>query len=155
MAASSVSALFLTYGCAAILLCAVPSAWAKAPAGRYLLDAPAGTVYDSFTKLTWQRDGSASGTKTWADAKAYCAGLAAAGGGWKLPDIVQLRSIVDLDQVDPAIDPTAFPNAPSSFFWSSTPLQGAPTAAWIVGFKSGFSYSVEVVPFTYRVRCVR
>src|SRR6202142_4217978 len=74
---------------------AVPAGAGTAPAGRYTYPA-AGTVYDTKTKLTWQRT-APSKEYTWADAKTYCAGVGAAlsGTGWRLPTMKELLTIVD------------------------------------------------------------
>ena len=54
-----------------------------------------GTVYDTKTKLTWQQAISSS-TYTWADAQTYCAGVSMSlgGTGWRLPTLVELKTIV-------------------------------------------------------------
>lgn len=132
---------------------AVPAS-AKAPVGRYSVNTTDGTVYDTLTKLTWQRDGSASGALNWANAKTYCAGLASAGGGWRLPEVTELRSIVDLHEQKPAIDPAAFPGTPADWFWSNTAYKGGSGSAWIVVFGSGYS-SYGNVNYDFSVRCVR
>jgi hypothetical protein len=139
-----------------MVLCLAPlSAAAKAPPGRYQVNEAAKTVYDTMTKLTWQRDGTASGTKAWAAAGTYCSTLVTDGAGWRLPTIVELRSIVDLSQMTPAIDPTAFPSTPTdTWTWSSTKVQGLSSSAWYVFFSDGLSSS-NVITYSNRVRCVR
>jgi hypothetical protein len=47
------------------------------------------TWYDSASNLTWKADTPAH--MNWADAKSYCANL---GGGWHLPTISELRSLI-------------------------------------------------------------
>jgi Protein of unknown function (DUF1566) len=71
-----------------------------------------GTVRDNVTCLIWQRS-PAPGTYTFTQAKAYCASLTRAGGGWQLPARIQLMSIVDPAHSGPAIDTTAFPDTPA------------------------------------------
>jgi hypothetical protein len=125
-----------------------------------------GTVKDSRSGLVWQRTLPATytgcsgrlsvggDTCSLAEAKAYCAGLAPAGTGWRLPTKAELESIVDDSRYNPAIDPTAFPGTPSDYFWSSSPYVGSAGFAWGVLFDFGFSnYSGPTS--TYRVRCVR
>jgi hypothetical protein len=128
---------------------------AKAPAGRLVVDVKGETVYDNWTQRTWQRAVDA-GSYNWANAKSYCSSLGLAGGGWHLPDIRELRSIVDRQQTGPAIDPAAFPGATSAVFWSATSWAKVVTGgqAWSVDF--GFGISNGKSPSgTYRVRCVR
>lgn len=131
------------------------SADAKAPPGRYLVDAAQGTVLDKATGLTWQRDGAVSGSKTWSEGAAYCKALPLSGGGWRLPDVVELRGILDRQQhLAPLIDPTAFPGTPPALFWTSTPDNGSPNYMRYVHFESGQIYG-QPPGYSGRVRCVR
>jgi hypothetical protein len=136
---------------AVIVVALTASADANAPAGRYTT--ANGTVYDTKTKLTWQ-EAVPTGTYTWANAKAYCAGLSLNGTGWRLPTIKELQTIVDDSQANPSIDTTAFPSTPTSWFWSSSPLAGSPSLAWWVNFFYGDTLHVDVSN-SYYVRCVR
>jgi hypothetical protein len=122
------------------------------------------TVTDTITGLVWQRDGSGTRTGcsgssnltcTWAEAKAYCAGLTLGGlSGWRLPAVMELRTIVDVTRTNPLVDPAAFPSTPSAYFWTSSPSAGPPGFAWYVSFHLGYSYD-DVVGYLNRVRCVR
>ena len=138
---------------AALSLVLVVRAPADAPAGQYTIDATAGTVTDTKTALVWQRDVPAS-TYTWDGAKSYCSSLTLAGGGWRLPSMKELQTVVDRTRTSPAIDLTAFPNTPSSSFWSSSAVSGSSGNAWLVPFSNGYTDSYDV-GFNYRVRCVR
>lgn len=129
------------------------SAAATAPPERYIL--AVGTVTDTKTKLVWQRTVSST-TFSWEDAKTYCAGLGASlgGAGWRVPTVKELQTIVDDSRSDPAIDPIAFPDTPSTALWSSSPLIGSPSYAWNVYFYTGGTYTFYAEnPFA--VRCVR
>ena len=145
-----------------VLFClSIPvSSLAKAPAGRFTVDAAGATVYDTSTKLTWQRTAPAiggdngSGGYTWANAKSYCQSLSLAGTGWRLPWVSELLGIVDRQEANPSIDPTAFPGAPADLLWSASPVQGNSYDAWYVVFNSGFSKHL-LVSTNGRVRCVR
>jgi hypothetical protein len=124
-------------------------------AGRFTIEGE--TVRDSSTGLVWQR-GVAPGTYTWENAKTYCAGLALAGGGWHLPTIQELRTIIDSSRSScPFINVTAFPGTPCEFFWSSSPFDGDVLLAWGVFFSSDRSASSDLSYRSYGhwVRCVR
>jgi hypothetical protein len=132
------------------------AARAAAPAGHYTFPAT-GTVFDTKTKLTWQRTAPAT-TYAWAAAKTYCAGLGATlgGTGWRLPTIKELQTIVDETQTAPPIDSTAFPATPTNYFWSSTQTSDS-SGAWIVDFGTSSNAGATTsdnVSTAYNVRCV-
>lgn len=64
-----------------------------APPGAPGLTCGAATCFDPATGLTWQSpaDGAA---RTWDDAVAYCDALPLDGGGWRLPKVQELRSLI-------------------------------------------------------------
>lgn len=140
---------------ATVLLFAVlapGAAWAKAPAGRYVVQGD--VVLDTATKRTWVR---AAPFKNYAyqDAVTYCDALVFAGkDDWRLPSVVELLTLVDRKEVSPAIDPVAFPFAPPEFFWAATLVAKVASSAWIVTFANG-----GATPYGFgngcRVRCVR
>lgn len=124
---------------------------------RFAVDATAGTVHDALTSLTWQRDGGASGiNNTWAGAKSYCSQLTLHGGGWRLPEVTELWSIVDVQKVQPAIDADAFPNSPFDFnYWTATTYGGNGfESAFLVSFDNGFSFA-DQTSTKNRARCVK
>ncbi len=92
----------------------------------------------------------------WSQAGAYCSSLSLAGQtGWRLPSEIELYSLVDFTVTSGAtIDATAFPNTPAVWFWSSSPVAGYPSYAWVVDFYSGSTNNSDVSN-TYQVRCVR
>lgn len=126
---------------------------AKAKPGRFVVDEKDVTVLDNLTKLTWQRvvPGQAN---YWQAAKDYCKSLSLAGGGWRLPTVRELQSIVDFGHNNPSIDKTAFPNTPSENFWSATATSATSSYAWSVHFNNGNSDYGGIIG-TYRIRCVR
>ncbi len=140
--------------------------WAPADSPTTFAVNTDGTVSDSRSGLLWQgtlpttytgcsgNSSVAGDTCTWAEAKTYCSGLWLAGPGWRLPTKAELESIVDFNQYNPAIDLTAFPSTPASWFWSSSPWVGASGIAWFVYFRSGGSNNSSSTD-AYRVRCVR
>lgn len=127
---------------------------ADAPAGRYQVDVD--TVYDTKTKLTWQRV-HAQGTMTQSNAIAYCLGLNLNGLGWRLPAVKEISSLVDLNigigSTAAAIDP-AFTGTPSDYFWSASPVAGPPGQAWVIDFSGGY-VNIDFPLSSYHVRCVR
>ena len=98
------------------------------------------------------------GTRTrhnWVEALLYCEGLTWGGQtDWRLPNVRELSSIVDDQRSSPAIDPQVFPQTPSEWFWTSTPVFGAGSSAWRVNFDYGNVSSYDVT-YEYAVRCVR
>jgi Protein of unknown function (DUF1566) len=138
---------------AAVLLAslATGSAYAAAPVGRYSFDSQ--IVTDHRTHLTWQRVVSPE-SYTQAQAGAYCAGLLLSGGGWRLPGIAELQSIMDVTRTGPSIDGTAFPDTPNASFWSATIRATTPTSALMLDFSLGMTMH-DAVSRVQRVRCVR
>ncbi len=127
-------------------------AFADAPAGRYGVAAE--TVSDNRTGLTWQR-AVPGDNYPWAAAETYCNGLKLADfSDWRLPNKLELESLVDDTRFKPAIDPSAFPSTPSDGFWSASPYVGESGSAWFVHFGIGYSDNVGK-GYAYRVRCVR
>jgi hypothetical protein len=112
-----------------------------------------GTVDDPNTHLTWQQ-GLDGQVRTWEQASMYCTALTLAGGGWRLPTMSELQSLIDERVKEPAIDRSAFLGTPSEGFWASTPLAGMPPYRWFVSFDRGIAYNA-VPDHLYNVRCVR
>ena len=150
------SSLVRCLAMAALAVGMASDAQGNAPSGRYTISG--GTVYDTKTKLTWQQAGSA-GKSCWECAANYCSSL---GGGWHLPTMKELQTLVDYSRSNPSIDPTAFPSTPAERFWSSTTAAEYVSTewpkAWTVDFYSGGTQSFEVaieVGYEFYARCVR
>jgi hypothetical protein len=113
------------------------------------------TVIDIQKGLEWQRNLSGS-TYTWEQAKTYCDDLVYDGrSDWRLPTRVELQSLVDYNKATaPTIDLTAFPDTPSSSFWSASPSALSSEYAWFVSFYNG-NADVDDVFVARRARCVR
>jgi len=123
-----------------------------ANSGEFVVSSDELTVTDTITGLVWQRDTSGY---TWAEAKAYCAGLTLGGfSDWRLPAVMELRTIVDFTRILPSIDLTGFPNAPTGVFWTSSPYAYSSGNAWLVDFNYGLSDNIGVGNGD-AVRCVR
>jgi hypothetical protein len=95
-----------------------------------------GTVTDTITGLAWQQTGSSN--KTWEQALAYCEGLNLGGHtDWRMPNIKELRSLVDYSLHKPAINTMYFPDTVSPFYWSSTTFPTNTSSAWGLHFDDG------------------
>ena len=114
-----------------------------------------GTVTDNATCLMWQREDD-NQARNWESALAYCEDLNLGGhSDWRLPDVKEIRSIVDNMRYDPAIDPTAFPGTKIAGYWSSSTNASVNAFAWVVHFEDGGVYSAGLKTSIYYVRCVR
>jgi hypothetical protein len=114
-----------------------------------------GTITDTTTSLMWRKQDNGT-TYTWEQAISYCEGLTISGySDWRLPNIKELKSIVDVTTVNPAIN-SIFSNTQTSGYWSSTTRADNIAFAWGVDFSDGSAnptYS-KTLDNKY-VRCVR
>jgi len=111
-----------------------------------------GTVTDTVTGLIWQQAHTKRG---WKAANTYCEDLDYANHhGWRLPNLQELRTIVDTTNSDLTIDSVAFPETKPMPYWSTTIFESNPRNAIIVDFSNGNHYSDEMAFMNY-VRCVR
>jgi len=107
-------------------------------------------VIDRKTTLQWTKS-TVSG-KTWQGAIDYCNGLTYAGySDWKLPDIYQLRTLINSEKYNPASD---FPGISSNYFWSSSVYVSSIGDAWYVHFRPGNVGNI-LKASTYNAMCVR
>lgn len=128
-----------------------------------------GTVTDPRSNLMWQQCTAPSGgtncasgapaTYYWSDALSYCNNLALAGyTDWRLPNIKELHSIVDVTKTSaPTINIAYFPATPAANYWSSTTFRDTPIMAWYVQFSIGITMTspdTKNSALLY-VRCVR
>ncbi len=152
--------------------CAVPAASqtcneaivATTPAARFTLNGALAT--DQRTGLTWARcplgqnwDGAGCTDLpeeyTWQEALQHSASADTAGfTDWRLPNIKELASIVELACVGPAINLAIFPDTPSWSFWSASPYAGDSNGAWYVYFNDGGDYWSDKSNYLH-VRLVR
>lgn len=89
--------------------------------GTRFTDNGDGTVTDNLTGLMWTKEAN-HGFDFWQDAIDYCNSYSLAGyNDWRLPNINELHSLVDLAQNNPAL-PVGHPftGVKSSNYWSST-----------------------------------
>ena len=110
-------------------------------------------IDDHSTNLTWQQLPD-SEARTWEQSLEYCKNLTLDGGGWRLPFLKELLTIVDPSQHFPAIVRRAFSETPSARFWTASKVVTSEDQAFQVDFaKGGVQYSsITDELFT---RCVR
>ena len=116
--------------------------------------AQANHVTDATTELVWEKAPSASGM-TWEQALAYCENQATDGyGDWRLPSVMELRTLVAYGQINPAIDTTKFQETGVTY-WTGSTCDGYPDLAWSVDFASGVSANGDKTSNSSHARCVR
>ncbi len=114
-------------------------------------------VEDSATDLKWTK--TSVENKKWTEAIAYCEDLTyAAYSDWRLPNINELKTIVDRTRTEPPA--SSFPEITSNFYWSSSTNYVYPYNAWIVSMAHGNSNSADKTyageeGSYYKVLCVR
>lgn len=124
----------LTFGITMLLLLfALPNSSAYA-IGPYVSRDK--TIIDQGTSLEWQKTDSGM-MHTWQNALGYCEDLSLADKtDWRLPNIRELKSLVDYSRYYPAIDPAI--SCQSSSYWSSTTVANdGPTSVWSIFFGNG------------------
>ncbi len=110
-------------------------------------------VKDTVSKLEWQDNAIGSPT-TWQDAIDRCESLTLDGhSDWRLPNINELKSIIDRSKSNPAIV-QGFKNTNSGNYWSSTTSDGDKANVWIVNFDDG-NVGIDSKDNSSYVRCVR
>jgi hypothetical protein len=105
------------------------------------------TVTDTVTCLQWQKasmdiDGiPGPDPMTWQQALAAAEGLNLAGhDDWRLPNVYELRSLVDYSRYSPAIDPVFAAGTVLSSYWSSTAdVTFSSVSPISVSFEDGYS----------------
>ena len=118
---------------------------ATTPSNEFTIVGDGSIVRHEATGLEWRRcsigqswDGTTCqgtpSTHTWQQSLDIAGN---SGGNWRLPNIQELRSIVERCRQGPAINRQVFPNTPSSNFWSASPFAGNSGLAWYVGFNDG------------------
>ncbi|MEA1920057.1 MAG: DUF1566 domain-containing protein [Campylobacterota bacterium] len=87
-------------------------------------------------------------------ATTYCSNLSLDDGGWRLPSIEELETLVDDGKYNPSVTEGVFQHISSSYYWSSTSAAHYSGSAWAVSFYDGRSGSGYKSNNGY-VRCVR
>ena len=116
-----------------------------------------GTVSDNATGLTWQQDCSVQ-PYSWNDAFAYVSDLNqqnfAGHSDWRLPNQMELFSLINYGECDPAIEESFFYGTQSGDYWSGNTGENHPTLAWYVSFNGGGGDQFQKT-ITLYVRAVR
>ena len=110
-------------------------------------------VSDRNTGLTWQSRPD-SQTRTWSDARNYCQELELEGGGWRLPLLKELLSIVDSTRFMTATFQKAFARTVSDRYWTATEAINNRGRVYTVDFTFGGSFH-EMPDVLHWTRCVR
>lgn len=130
---------------------------ADAQAPSYLYVVNTDTALDTQTGLLWARAPVHQYGVSFTQALLDCQNLNLGGfsSGWRMPNIRELLSIVDARQgTGPQWDRNVFSAAPLSSYWSSTPVAGTPTSAWIFTFTPGVFMEQRDMSSTAMLRCV-
>jgi hypothetical protein len=126
-----------------------PNIQETTPTSRFDIDRTYGVAFDNHTKLTW---------KLCAEGQSYshghCTGDAALfawdeamqkfenrGDIWRLPNVDELKSIVEERCKSPAVNIAVFPHTPPAPFWSASTVDTDPALASYVSFLNGRSDS--------------
>ena len=140
--------------------CKPDSIPATTPSSRYTVNTD-GTVTDKHTGLMWKRcsegqsgadcTGGSPTPQTWQSALKQAHTSKFAGyPDWRLPNRQELRTLVEEQCYEPAINAAVFPNT-SGGYWSSSP---AGYYAWIVYVYDGYE-DFDLKNDDYYVRLVR
>lgn len=131
------------------------------PDTRYILQGS--EVLDKATQLIWKR---CSEGQAWDENAAVCRGeatiytwpeaLALSDATWRVPNIKELLSIIEMSCDEPSLNISAFfPSYFSNNYWSSSPSAEDSNSAWFVYFSSSFNSSIENKDRDFSVRLVR
>ncbi len=109
-----------------------------------------GTITDTLTGLVWLKDAGCLGAAFWSNALTAANALAngacgltdgSTAGQWRMPNLIELESLIDASAADPALpanDP--FLNVSNDVYWTSTSYYGGITgsdAAWTIRLADG------------------
>lgn len=114
-----------------------------------------GTLTDNVTGLLWQKTADTN-IRNWDDAASFCSSLDLGGHntGWRLPDLVELDSIMDLSiEAGASINP-AFNGTTAAGYWTAVEDADDSTRAWILDFGTNEDFTAAKTD-TFYTRCVR
>jgi len=160
---------FMLSATVADAVCYTASAVATAPASDFT-DNGNGTITHNKTQLMWKQcseglsgAGCATGaaaTYNWQTALQAAETLNNGGGlagftDWRMPNIKELKLIVEYQCAAPAINPTIFPATVAGIYWSTTPYLPVPAAAIGLDFNGGNDGGYSKATGAYYLRLVR
>lgn len=139
-----------------------PSLPETAPASRFITNKVEGLVTDKSTKLTWKicaegqiySGGRCSGKATvytWDNAMSI---IGSNVDNWRLPNEIELASIVENRCKEPSINMKVFPDMEIANYWTSSTNQRDSSMAGYITFSGGDTYSSKK-DSTYQIRLVR
>lgn len=142
--------------------CKKNSITATTPNSRFEVLGNGGEVKDKQTGLIWQRCSlgqtwngtSCIGTATQHNWKDALNKSKTVGTGYRLPNIKELKSIVERQCINPAINLQVFPNTQTNDYWSSSPYNNHIYYSRMVNFKYG-GENAHYKNSSYFVRAVR
>jgi hypothetical protein len=118
--------------------------------GPRFADNQDGTVMDNLTGLVWLQDAGCFPPAPWlaalADVNQLTSGACGLNDGsrtgqWRLPNLNELESVVDVSATAPALNANSpFINVSSAIYWSSTSYSGGEAGspnAWAIRFRDG------------------
>lgn len=131
----------------------------ESPEPHYVLDESGDIATDRGTGLIWQRRPSAT-TFTFEGARTHCSELPLAGGGFRVPSMKELQTLLDETRAEaPLLDEDVFPDFPDTLnptFWTSSRSARSTDQAWFVRGGSTLASAVDATVDTpFYVRCVR
>lgn len=123
--------------------------------GEFIRDNTKEIVKDTVSGLMWQDNLASQTSDTWANAITLCEGLTLGGyNDWRLPNINELTSIVDIAKNPAPLIYGAFQKTEKAFYISSTTPNGT-SNMWRVNFSYGTTTSDTSKGYGGSVRCVR
>jgi hypothetical protein len=121
---------------------------------RYVLSEDGQSVCDKTSGHYWEQSPSTLYFNQ-ENARAHCAGL---GGGYRLPGIKELATVIDYSVGDQAALLNAGPFEDdiiqSDEYWTATPYAPVPTANWAINFRNG-DFKFEHNSRSFRAWCMR
>jgi pimeloyl-ACP methyl ester carboxylesterase len=105
-----------------------------------------GTITDGLTGLMWTKNANLPGTtQTWQQALDYVQGMNAGTNSnfghtdWRVPNINELKSLLDLEKQNPALHPDhPFTNLSTDHYLSSTSFAGDVNGYWLLYLTTGW-----------------